>query len=264
MTNDLLRIHRLAVGYPGETPVVSGIDLTVGARDYIGVIGPNGGGKTTFIRTLTGGLAPLAGKIEYTQTDLRIGYLPQIKNIDRTFPISVTDIVLSGLMARKGLFGRYDKADRKRVSALLEEIGIGRLAGRPVGALSGGELQRVLLCRSLIADPQLLILDEPTTFVDNRFEKELYELLARLNERMAIIMVSHDLGTISRYVKSIVCINRCFHYHPSNILTQEQLTEYDCPIQLISHGPVPHTVLTRHTGCACCAENPKPSITESK
>lgn len=211
---------------------------------------------------LTGGLAPLAGKIEYARTDLRIGYLPQIKNIDRTFPISVTDIVLSGLAARKGLFGRYGKADQKRALELLEEIGIGRLAGRPVGALSGGELQRVLLCRSLISEPQLLILDEPTTFVDNRFEKELYELLARLNERMAIIMVSHDLGTISRYVKSIVCINRCFHYHPSNILTQEQLAEYDCPIQLISHGPVPHTVLTRHSGCACSTEASKPTTSE--
>lgn len=265
MTQELLRIHRLAVGYPGEPAIVSGIDLTVCDRDYIGVIGPNGGGKTTFIRTLTGGLAPLAGKIEYVTPDLRIGYLPQIKNIDGTFPISVRDIVLSGLASRKGMFGRYGKADRKRALELLEEIGIRRLAGRPVGGLSGGELQRVLLCRSLISEPQLLILDEPTTFVDNRFEKELYELLARLNERMAIIMVSHDLGTISRYVKSIVCINRCFHHHPSNILTQEQLAEYDCPIQLISHGTVPHTVLTQHTGCACSArQRAQPTTTESK
>ncbi len=249
---ELLRIQNLAVGYPDEAPIVSGIDLTVHDSDYIGVIGPNGGGKTTFIRTLTGALRPLGGTIEYRSDGLRTGYLPQTKSIDRNFPISVVDVVLSGLSARKGAFGRYGHTDRVRAGELLEEIGIGRLARRTIGALSGGELQRVLLCRALISDPQLLILDEPTTFVDNRFEKELYELLAELNRRMAIIMVSHDLGTISRYVKSIVCINRCFHYHPSNVITPEQLQEYDCPIQLISHGPVPHTVLSPHRGCACC------------
>lgn len=249
---ELLRIKNLSVGYPGENPIVSGIDLTIGERDYIGVIGPNGGGKTTFIRTLTGALAPLAGTIERTDPKLRVGYLPQIKSIDKNFPIAVTDVVMSGLASEKGLFGRYGKKDRERAVRLLHEIGVGRLASRTIGGLSGGELQRVLLCRALIADPQLLILDEPTTFVDNKFEKELYELLAELNRRMAILMVSHDLGTISRYVKSIVCINRCFHYHPSNIISPEQLQEYDCPIQLISHGPVPHTVLSQHRGCACC------------
>ena len=249
---ELIRIRNLAVGYPGEPPVVTGIELTVRDRDYIGVIGPNGGGKTTFIRTLTGALPPLAGKIEPASGNLRLGYLPQIKSIDKTFPLSVTDVVMSGLLSGKGLFGRYGRNERERAKKLLDEIGVGRLAGRAVGELSGGELQRVLLCRALIADPQLLILDEPTTFVDNKFEKELYELLAELNRRMAIVMVSHDLGTISRYVKSIVCINRCFHYHPSNIISAEQLREYDCPIQLISHGPVPHTVLSQHQGCACC------------
>lgn len=249
---ELIRIENLAVGYPGEAPVVSGINLTIKDRDYIGVIGPNGGGKTTFIRTLTGALAPLAGMIEYEVKDLRIGYLPQIKSIDKTFPISVIDTVMSGLAAEKGLFGRYKRKDRARAREWLNEIGIGKLTGRTIGELSGGELQRVLLCRALISDPQLLILDEPTTFVDNKFEKELYELLAELNRRMAIVMVSHDLGTISRYVKSIVCINRCFHYHPSNVISAEQLQEYDCPIQLISHGPVPHTVLSQHRGCACC------------
>lgn len=250
---ELVRIEHLAVGYPGEQPVVSGIDLTIGDRDYIGVIGPNGGGKTTFIRTLVGALAPLSGRIEYAE-GVQVGYLPQIKRIDRNFPISVTDVVLSGLAARKGLFGRYGREDRARARELLREIGVESLAGRVIGELSGGELQRVLLCRALISDPQLLILDEPTTFVDNRFEKELYELLAELNERMAIVMVSHDLGTVSRYVKSMACINRCFHYHPSNTITAEQLQEYDCPIQLISHGPIPHTVLSSHAGCACCGE----------
>lgn len=250
-TMELIRIKNLSIGYEGELPIVSGINVTISGQDYIGVIGPNGGGKTTFIRTLTGALPPLSGKIEYAP-NLRLGYLPQIKSIDKTFPISVTDVVLSGLAATKGIFGRYVRTDRKRAEELLHEIGVGRLAGRAIGGLSGGELQRVLLCRALISDPQLLILDEPTTFVDNKFEKELYELLAELNKRRAIVMVSHDLGTVSRYVKSIVCINRCFHFHPSNMISQEQLRDYDCPIQLISHGPVPHTVLSQHGNCTCC------------
>ena len=107
-------------------------------------------------------------------------------------------------------------------------------------------MQRALLCRALIAEPELLILDEPANFVDNTFEKELYQILRTLNERMAILMVSHDVGTISSVVKSIVCVNRHVHRHDSNIITAEQLRNYDCPIQLITHGEVPHTVLERH------------------
>lgn len=124
--------------------------------------------------------------------------------------------------------------------------GIAPLSRKPIGAISGGEMQRALLCRALISDPKLLILDEPTNFVDNKFEKELYEILASLNDRMAIVMVSHDLGTITSYVKSIVCVNRTVHRHNTNNLTPEQLANYNCPIQLITHGDVPHTVLKRH------------------
>lgn len=258
---ELVRLRDLTVGYTENgvgRPIVSGINLSIADRDYIGVIGPNGGGKTTLIRTLTGALKPLAGSIDPQVKHLTIGYLPQVKSIDRSFPISAMEVVLSGLMAQRGVFGRYSKSDKDHAVRLLREAGIPDLADRPIGELSGGEVQRILLCRALIADPQLLILDEPTTFVDHKFEKELYELLAGLNERMAILMVSHDLGTISRHVKSIVCINRCFHYHPSNVITPEQLSEYDCPIQLISHGPVPHTVLASHektTGCHCGDQN---------
>lgn len=260
---ELIRIKDLSVGYPGDPPIVNDINLSISTRDYIGVIGPNGGGKTTFIRTLTGALLPLGGTIKQTIKGLKTGYLPQIKSIDTSFPISVSDVVMSGLMADKGIFGRYKRADKVLSIKLLEEVGIGNLSQRTIRGLSGGELQRVMLCRALISEPQLLILDEPTTFVDNKFERELYELLSELNKRMAIIMVSHDLGTISRYVKSIVCINHCFHYHPSNVITTEQLQGYDCPIQLISHGTVPHTVLSQHEECSCCSTEKKVVATEN-
>jgi zinc transport system ATP-binding protein len=115
-----------------------------------------------------------------------------------------------------------------------------------IGQLSGGQQQKVLLCRAIIANPELLILDEPNTYVDNKFEGELYEMLKELNERMAIVMVSHDIGTITSYVKSIACVNRSLHHHHSNRITETQLAAYDCPIQLITHGRVPHTVLEKH------------------
>ena len=117
--------------------------------------------------------------------------------------------------------------------------------------LSGGQMQRALLCRAVISDPKLLILDEPANFVDNRFENELYRMLAELHGRMAIVMISHDLGTITSVVRNIVCVNRYVHRHDSNIITEEQLRNYDCPIQLISHGKVPHTVLASHPHDCC-------------
>lgn len=139
-----------------------------------------------------------------------------------------------------------------RVDELLELVSLSELKRRAIGELSGGQLQRVMLCRAIASKPQLLILDEPTNFVDNRFENELYNILHHLSEQMAIVMVSHDLGTISSVVRSIVCVNRHVHRHNSNIITAEQLQNYDCPIQIISHGNVPHTVLEEHKHCPHC------------
>jgi zinc transport system ATP-binding protein len=153
---------------------------------------------------------------------------------------------MSGLQAEKGVLKRYTAADRKRAMELLKIAGIEGIAERQISEVSGGQMQRALLCRAVILEPKLLILDEPTNFVDNQFENELYTLLHRLNERMAIVMVSHDLGTITSVVKSIVCVNRTVHRHDSNIITAEQLENYHCPIQIISHGNIPHTVLEHH------------------
>ena len=178
--------------------------------------------------------------------------MPQISDFDRTFPISVHEVVLSGLQGRRGFRHRYTKEDKQRVDELLEQYGIARIAHRPIGEISGGQMQRALLCRAIIYEPKLLILDEPTNFVDNQFEHELYHALQALNERMAIVMIAHDLGTISSVVKEIVCVNRTVHRHHSNIITPEQLANYNCPIQLLSHGHVPHTVLEHHPGDGCC------------
>jgi zinc transport system ATP-binding protein len=172
--------------------------------------------------------------------------MPQQSNFDRAFPISVRETVVSGLQALRRMSGRYSREDYAKADALLEQTGLQSIARASIGEISGGQMQRALLCRALIADPRLLILDEPTNFVDNRFEGELYALLKELNERIAIMMVSHDLGTITSVVKSIVCVNGHVHRHSSNVITAEQLDNYNCPIQIIAHGHVPHTVLEPH------------------
>ncbi|MDY3979662.1 MAG: ABC transporter ATP-binding protein [Tidjanibacter sp.] len=243
----IISTYDLTVSY-NETVAVEKCNLEIFADDFVGIIGPNGGGKTSLVKAILH-LVDYKGGIDYSPELLRrgaIGYLPQQNSFDKSFPISVLELVLSGLQSQKGFFGQYTARDRQRARELIEQMGIASVAERPVGEISGGQLQRGLLCRAVIGEPRLLILDEPANFVDNNFEKELYDILRALNERMTIMMVSHDVGTITTVVKSVVCVNRTVHRHPTAELTSELLDNYRCPIQVISHGRVPHTVLGEH------------------
>ncbi len=251
---NLLTLRDVCVAYDGYE-ALEHVDLEIAERDFLGVIGPNGGGKTSLVKAILG-TVPYTGEVRYAPELFRgrerlIGYMPQISDFDRAFPISMLEVVLSGLQGHRGFRARYSKADREKALQLLENAGVAEAARQPVGEVSGGQLQRALLCRAVIADPRLLILDEPTNFVDNKFEKALYDTLRELNDRMAIVVVSHDIGTITSVVKEIVCVNRHVHRHRSNILTEEQLRNYDCPIQIVTHGTVPHTVLEHHPGDCC-------------
>lgn len=238
----------VSASYSGEN-VLEEVNLSIYERDFIGVIGPNGGGKTTLLKLILGLIKPLAGNIIFNTelfTGKEIGYLPQISTGDINYPILVKDVILSGLMIRKGLVSRMTREDKKRADKVIEELGLQEMSGSSLNELSGGQLQRVFLGRAVIGNPKLLLLDEPGNFVDSNFENDFYEKLKDLNKRMAILMVSHDIGTISAYVKSFACVNRRLHYHPSSEITNEQLLAYGCPIQLITHGDVPHTVLKFH------------------
>ncbi len=251
----LIRLEQVSVAYEGYDALQQ-VDLTIDEHDFIGIIGPNGGGKTTLVKAILG-TVPYSGRIDYAPElfahgERLIGYMPQLTAFDREFPISLLEVVLSGLQGRRGFRHRYTREDRLRAQQLLAECGLEHEAHTPIGAVSGGQMQRALLCRAIISDPKLLILDEPTNFVDNQFEQTLYHTLQELSHRMAIIMVSHDVGTISSLVKEIVCVNRTVHRHHSNIITPEQLANYNCPIQLLSHGHIPHTVLEHHPGDGCC------------
>lgn len=247
MPKPLLELLSVSVSY-GEFTALENVVLKVMENDFIGIIGPNGGGKTTLLKAILG-LVPIRGKIVFSpelQGGKKIGYLPQISTGDHSFPLTVTDVVLSGLMLHKGFVPVMTAADKARAATVIDELGLRQLADSPLSGLSGGQLQRVFLGRAVIGDPKLLLLDEPGSFVDSNFEHDFYEKLRILNKRMAILMVSHDIGTISSHVRSFACVNRNLHYHPSSEISNEQLQEYGCPIQLITHGEVPHTVLKKH------------------
>ncbi len=241
-------MNSLTAGY--DTGIVlEDIEFIVKENDFIGVIGPNGGGKTTLLKVILGLIKPVKGKIEFNSKLINgnsIGYLPQISTGDCNYPVTVTDVILSGMMIRKKIISRMSAADKKRAHEVLEELGLSGMGNSSLSELSGGQIQRVFLGRAIIGDPRLLLLDEPGNFVDSTFEKDFYGKLKELNSRMAILMVSHDIGIISSHVKSYACVNRRLHYHPSSEISNEQLLAYGCPIQLITHGAVPHTVLKSH------------------
>lgn len=229
----IVSLKNVTVKYGSYTAIESA-NLEIFEGDFIGIIGPNGGGKTTLIKTILGSV-PYSGEITLSPTLFDngrrlIGYLPQQTTFDRQFPISVIEVVLSGLQSQKGFSRRYKTEERNKVLQLLDNMGISSIADRQIGEISGGQMQRVLLCRAIIAEPKLLILDEPTNFVDKRFESELYDILRELNKQMTIVMVSHDVHNISSAVKSIVCVNRTIHRHNTNTLSSKELNDY-CFVQ---------------------------------
>jgi len=244
----LFEMISLSASYDANV-VLHDVNFKVNENDFIGVIGPNGGGKTTLLKIILGLLKPTKGKMVFNDELLdgnSIGYLPQMSTGDINYPVTVRDIILSGLMIRKGIISRMSSSDKIKADKVIEELGLNGMSESTLNELSGGQIQRVFLGRAIIGDPRLLLLDEPGNFVDTTFENDFYEKLRDLNKRMAILMVSHDVGTISSHIKSFACVNRSLHYHPSNEITNEDLLAYGCPIQLVTHGDVPHTVLKYH------------------
>ncbi len=238
-----LLIDGLAVAL-GERTVLENASLRVEERDFIALIGPNGGGKTTLLRAILGLLPRRAGRIEiYGQPPelgrIQIGYLPQHFRFDPAYPITAFEVVLSGRLRPWRLFRSYSKEDRAAAAAALAEVELSALAQRRLDQLSGGQLQRVFIARALAAAPRILLLDEPAAHLDPHVSGSLYELLRRLNERMTIVMTTHDVGAVSSYVKTVGCVNGSLHYHGERQLTHEMLhAAYDGagPVDLIDHG----------------------------
>ena len=245
MSKILVEIENMYAGYNG-TAVLKEINLQIFEQDFLGIIGPNGGGKTTLIKTILGLLTPFSGRIALKNDILRsrIGYMPQNHLIDRKFPVVVSEVVESGLVSEKNL----SRLDRKvKIKEMIRRMDIENVAGKAIGELSGGQLQRTLLARAVIKDPELLILDEPNSYVDKRFESHFYELLKEINQKTAIVLVSHDIGTVLSTVKNIACVNETLHYHPGTDVDSDWLEEHwACPFDVIAHGNLPHRVLKKH------------------
>ncbi len=247
----IVELRNVSVRY-GDVPALEDINLTVLPHDFLGIIGPNGGGKSTLLRVILGLVSPDSGVIkvmgESPERSRRfVGYVAQRPAFDRDFPASVWDVVLMGRCGLKGLFNRYDGADAAAAADALVKVGMQDMRDRQIGRLSGGEQQRVFIARALAAEPKLLLLDEPLSSVDPSVQTGLYELLADLRRSLTVVIVSHDIGAVSVHVDSIACLNRRLFHHGSSELSADVLeATYQCPVQLIAHGQVPHRVLKDH------------------
>lgn len=260
--NKILEIQNLTVGYDNNPGVLRDVNLDVFQNDFLGIIGPNGGGKTTLLKTILGLVKPQKGAIIFFRNGVKIdkiniGYLPQINHIDKKFPISVFDVILSGLTMKHHIFSSYTKSQKEKAAEIASYMGLDKLMDRPIGALSGGQLQRALLGRAIVDDPDLLVLDEPNSYVDKRFETDFYKLLEDINKRTSIILVSHDVGTIISLVKNVACVNEGLHYHSGSNVSTDWLekTYTSCPIEIVGHGDFPHRILGKHEGCDCCNDH---------
>jgi ABC-type Mn2+/Zn2+ transport system ATPase subunit len=237
--------------------VLEDVSLSVPPGDFLAIIGPNGAGKTTLLRVVLGLVRPASGSVRVfgqAPWDLngerqRIGYVPQVQSVDLNFPVRVSEAVLMGRYGRIGLVRRPSADDRVAARRAMERVGIADLADRPIARLSGGQRQRVFLARALANEPDLLLLDEPTTGVDVAATESLYELLLSLHrDGITILIVSHDVGVVASYVNGVVCVNRRLiaHGRPEEVLGSEELEQmYGCKAMFFHHGRVPHLVVEK-------------------
>jgi ABC-type Mn2+/Zn2+ transport system ATPase subunit len=233
------------------------VSLSVTAGNFLAIIGPNGAGKTTLLQVILGLVRPAGGSVKIfgrSPADLagersRIGYVPQIMSVDLNFPVSVGEVVLMGRYGRIGLFRRPNATDRAAALRAMKRVGISDLADRPIRRLSGGQRQRAFLARALANEPDLLLLDEPTTGVDAASSESLYELLRVLHaDGITMLVVSHDVGVVASYVEGVVCINRRLvaHGRPAEVLGSDELAKmYGCDAMFFHHGHVPHLVVEK-------------------
>lgn len=247
---EIIAVQHLWAGYDHE-PILEDINLSVREHDFIGLLGPNGSGKTTLFRVLLGLLRPIQGSVKIMglpphKGRRHIGYVPQTVSFDREFPISVWEVVMLGRLSQRRLLQPFTARDRQIVQDVLDQLEIAHLRHRAIGQLSGGQRQRVYIARALVTEPKVLLLDEPMASVDQAASSNLYDVLQELNKSVTIVMISHDIGTISAVVKTVGCLNRRLYYHGDNRITPEMLNfAYKCPVDLIAHG-IPHRVFAHH------------------
>jgi zinc transport system ATP-binding protein len=241
-----IRIQNLSFGYPGGATVLENVSLNIDEHEFVGIIGPNGGGKSTLLKLMLGLLDPISGSVSVfghspKQARQRIGYVPQYSTFVRQFPISVVDTVALGLVGNGSMFGGIRRDEREIALEILRQLAIEHLAPRNISSLSGGQLQRVLIARALISKPSLLLLDEPTASIDPHGEEDIFKILASLKQKLTIIVVSHDVGFVSSYVTKIACVSKNIVIHQPSEMSAETLSRlYGGHVHAIVHDHHEH------------------------
>lgn len=252
MPESVIKLDQVWFEYaPGTEAILQDICLEIHDQEFFGIIGPNGGGKTTLLRIMLGLMKPTRGNVLVFGQSPRtvrsqIGYVPQHAKIDATIPVRVLDVVLTGRLSR-GSFGfRSSKEDQYAARSALDRVGLSGVEQRPIGALSGGQRQRVLIARALVSDPRLLIMDEPTTGVDVHASERLTDLLHILNQTMPIILVSHDLTFVSRHLDRVACLNRTLCCHAPNQIGPDAIAKMYQDVRMLHHQ---HGCALEDPGC---------------
>lgn len=255
----VIQIKDLSFSYHNGTLALKNVNLEIQAGDFLIILGPNGGGKSTLLKLMTGLLTPLSGEVKLFGRAIksvyhRIGYLPQNSSFNPHFPISVFDTVKMGWQGNRKNRFFHTRSEKDKVMQALEKVGMAPYRDHRIGELSGGQRQRVLIARAMVTQPDLLFLDEPTASIDPSTKSSFYNLLETLNKDVTVVMVSHDIGFIPAAAKSIACVNKTLHYHPDPKLTPEMLNTIagnpvlpsKCPIEILGHG-LPHRVVQPHS-----------------
>lgn len=238
--NSIIKINDLDFSYNGAN-VLENINLEIFEKDFVGIIGPNGGGKTTLLKLMLGLIKPVKGTISVLgsspqKTRNQIGYVPQYNTADKLFPITALDVVSMGLTDSNSFLPWFSKNQINRAMDVMENVKLQDLAHKPFGELSGGQKQRCLIARAIVSSPKILFLDEPTASVDSKVESNIYELLKSLNEEITIILVSHDLGFVSAYVNKVACINKKLAFHKTKDINSKEINKiYNAEMSMIQH-----------------------------
>lgn len=231
----IIQLEHVAFAY-ADVPVLTNVNLSIDPCEFIGIIGPNGGGKTTLLKLLMGFLKPTAGKLEIfgessQASRYQIAYVPQTQRFDRDFPISVLEVVLSGRLSKLPWYGKFSTEDKEAAQQALEQVHMSDFQNRPIGTLSGGQAQRALIARALASNPKLLLLDEPTANVDQKAEADIYEILHSLQGKMTILMVTHDLGTAIEHVQRVLLVqNNVILLKPEEVCQHFAMGLYHAPL----------------------------------
>ncbi|MCI0399789.1 MAG: ABC transporter ATP-binding protein [Gammaproteobacteria bacterium] len=236
----VVQLHDVSFSY-GDRIILDRIDLAIKQSEFLGLVGPNAGGKTTLLKIILGLLVPDSGRVSVMDKSPQegrsmIGYCPQYASFSREFPISVEDTVLLGRLGSTRAIGGYRRHDWIVAQEVMDAAEISDIKARSLASLSGGQLQRVLIARALACEPKILMLDEPTANIDLRVEEDIFDLLKELNKRMTIIVVSHDIGFISEYVTRVACLNQTLVCHETSALTGKIIEQlYGPHVRMIDH-----------------------------